>query len=229
MRRDWKNALCLLLCLGCISCSRSSDVAMEDAKTAGRHLARGLKALFGDLRDSRLVTSTDVFAADVDDPSYSYELASGSEEILSERATLTPVYADSFDLTGVPSIDMFSDPGCAGAFQVVHFATDSSKLEGNNARLVAALARHLKNNPSLLIYIEGHCDQRGPSLYNLSLGSRRANAVRTALIQAGVPDNRLFTISYGKEHLMDSSNNAEAWAKNRRCQFKVFEARHTQQ
>jgi len=224
MQRNWKNALCLLACLSCISCSRTSDVAVEDAKTAGRHLARGLKALFGDLRDSRLVTSTDVFAADVDEQSYSYELASGSEDIRAERSNFQPVQADSFELSGVPSIELFSDPGCEGAFQLVHFATDSSKLEGSNARMVAALARHLKSHPTLLVYIEGHCDQRGPSLYNLSLGSRRANAVRAALIQAGVPDNRLFTISYGKEHPILSANNAEAWAKNRRCQFKVFEA-----
>ena len=73
------------------------------------------------------------------------------------------------------------------------------------------------------MYVEGHTDERGPEAYNLSLGTRRANSVRTLLIQKGVDLNQVHTISYGKERPDDNSHTPDAWSKNRRAEFKIYQ------
>ncbi len=72
------------------------------------------------------------------------------------------------------------------------------------------------------MFVEGHTDERGPEAYNLSLGARRANYVRTLLVQKGVDHNQLHTISFGKERPAEMGHNSEAWSKNRRAQFKIY-------
>ena len=71
------------------------------------------------------------------------------------------------------------------------------------------------------VTIEGHSDERGSTEYNLALGTNRADAVKSALIQAGIAGNRIKTISYGKEKLLDSSEADSADGKNRRANFVV--------
>lgn len=73
--------------------------------------------------------------------------------------------------------------------------------------------------PSGSVTIEGHCDERGSAEYNLGLGDRRATAARDFLVQLGVPENRLKTISYGKERPQCTESNEECWQKNRRAHF----------
>jgi peptidoglycan-associated lipoprotein len=87
----------------------------------------------------------------------------------------------------------------------------------------------LKENAALLmkylnvkVQIEGHCDERGTSEYNLALGERRANSVKKYLVSLGVPANRLSTISYGKEMPVDPGHHEEAWAKNRRAHMVIL-------
>ncbi|MFP3929181.1 MAG: OmpA family protein, partial [Desulfobacteraceae bacterium] len=72
------------------------------------------------------------------------------------------------------------------------------------------------------VRIEGHCDERGTNEYNLALGERRANAAKKYLISLGVSEDRVRTISYGEERPADPRHNEEAWAKNRRDEFKLF-------
>ena len=69
------------------------------------------------------------------------------------------------------------------------------------------------------VQIEGHCDQRGGIQYNLALGEKRAEAVKKYLIGLGVGGSRIQTISYGKEHLLDSSSTEDAYSRNRRANF----------
>jgi peptidoglycan-associated lipoprotein len=77
----------------------------------------------------------------------------------------------------------------------------------------------LKANPTAKVQIEGHCDEKGTVEYNMALGDRRANAVKTYLIKSGIEKGRIDTISYGKERPADSGHDEAAWSKNRRAVF----------
>ena len=82
-----------------------------------------------------------------------------------------------------------------------------------------ANVRALKERPSLRITIEGHCDERGSSQYNLALGDRRAVAARDFLISQGIDSSRIDTISYGEERNFCHEKNEECWQLNRRAHF----------
>ena len=73
--------------------------------------------------------------------------------------------------------------------------------------------------PTMRITIEGHCDERGSTEYNLALGDRRANAVKQYLVGLGIPGDRLNTVSYGKEKPFCMEANEACYAKNRRGHF----------
>jgi peptidoglycan-associated lipoprotein len=84
------------------------------------------------------------------------------------------------------------------------------------------MAAYLKQKPNTYIFVEGHCDEKGPQSYNLALGMRRANTVRNYLAEQGVNPNNIFTISYGKERPASLENSDSAHAANRRAQFKIY-------
>ena len=80
-------------------------------------------------------------------------------------------------------------------------------------------AELMKQHPSIKVRLEGHCDARGTQEYNLALGERRALAVKTALQDRGITENRIATLSYGEEKPAVLGNTAEAWSRNRRADF----------
>lgn len=128
--------------------------------------------------------------------------------------------------SGVPSIDLFKNPSekIAHIFRNLHFRFDDYALRNqDDLQSCDRIATYLKKHPKTYIFVEGHCDERGPEQYNLSLGSRRANSVRTALVKRGVNPNQIYTVSYGKEHPLAMGHNPDAWKENRRAQFKIFE------
>lgn len=71
------------------------------------------------------------------------------------------------------------------------------------------------------VTVAGHADERGTEEYNIVLGNKRANAVVRYLVQLGVAEDKIKTVSYGKEKPLDTASNEEAWAKNRRAEFIV--------
>ena len=83
-------------------------------------------------------------------------------------------------------------------------------------------ARFMENNPSLLVQIEGHCDERGTVEYNIALGHRRSQAVKDYLVSLGVDASRIDTVSYGEERPADSGHDESAWSKNRRAKSNVI-------
>jgi peptidoglycan-associated lipoprotein len=105
--------------------------------------------------------------------------------------------------------------------QPVFYLYDSADVAGDAVATLQKNAEVLRQYPSWVVTIEGHCDERGTAEYNLSLGERRAQSARAYLISLGIPADRLRTVSYGKEFPFDSGSNAEAWAKNRRAHFVV--------
>jgi peptidoglycan-associated lipoprotein len=106
-------------------------------------------------------------------------------------------------------------------FQPVFFALDSYEVDGTGQTALNADAAILKKNPTWVITIEGHCDERGTAEYNLALGEKRALAAKTYLLSLGIPADRLRTVSYGKEFPFDPGHDEGAWSKNRRAHFVV--------
>jgi len=106
--------------------------------------------------------------------------------------------------------------------QRVHFDFDQFTLSAEARDLLAANAAYLQANSSVRVRIEGHCDERGSDEYNLALGERRAQAAKDYLVSLGIAADRLETISYGEEMPLDASSNEDAWAKNRRAEFKAI-------
>jgi len=98
----------------------------------------------------------------------------------------------------------------------VYYGFDSAELTPEDQATLDHQAAWLKEYSSISITIEGHCDERGTREYNLALGQKRADAAKSYLVAAGVPSNRIETISYGKERPEAVGDTEEAWAKNRR-------------
>jgi peptidoglycan-associated lipoprotein len=105
--------------------------------------------------------------------------------------------------------------------QPVYYEYDSAEVSSEAQQTLAANADVLKKNPTWVISIEGHSDERGTAEYNLALGERRALAARSYLVSLGLSPERMRTVSYGKEFPFDPNHTAEAWAKNRRAHFVV--------
>ena len=89
-------------------------------------------------------------------------------------------------------------------------------MQSESRQLLEKQAAWLKDNGAVKVVIEGHADERGTREYNLALGERRANSVKDYLVALGVADNRIDTISYGKERSVAQGSNEAAWAQNRR-------------
>jgi peptidoglycan-associated lipoprotein len=99
----------------------------------------------------------------------------------------------------------------------VLFGFDKYDLSPEAQATLERQAAWLRQYPSVTVSVEGHCDERGTREYNLALGERRANSVKNYLVALGVDQNRIQTISYGKERPAVSGSNEEAWAQNRRA------------
>ena len=101
----------------------------------------------------------------------------------------------------------------------IFFDYDKYDIRPDQVGAVQADARFLNQHPNINFTIEGHCDERGSTEYNLALGDNRANAVKNALAQAGVNASRIKTISYGKEKPFCTESNEQCWQQNRRGHF----------
>ncbi len=105
----------------------------------------------------------------------------------------------------------------------IYFGYDSSALTTASRDNLATKAGILKRYPELTMVIEGHCDERGTVEYNLALGERRARVAYDYLVILGVPVEKLSMVSFGEENPAMSGETEEAWAKNRRDEFTLFE------
>lgn len=103
----------------------------------------------------------------------------------------------------------------------IYFGFDQSSLSPEAQMILRRKAEWMNNNPGTSIIIEGHCDERGTTEYNLSLGDRRAESVKSFLANLGLSRSRMTTISYGEEKPLDPGHSEFAWAKNRRAHFII--------
>jgi peptidoglycan-associated lipoprotein len=103
----------------------------------------------------------------------------------------------------------------------IHFDFDRYDLKPKAREILSDKAFFLRKYPGVKILIEGHCDERGTNEYNLALGERRANSAKQYLVQLGISEGRISTVSYGEERPLDPGHNEEAWARNRRAHFEI--------
>lgn len=103
----------------------------------------------------------------------------------------------------------------------IHFDFDQYVLTDAAKGILVSNAGLLRAAPAVKVLIEGHCDERGSDEYNLALGEKRALATKNYLVSLGVAADRMSVISYGEEMPIDSASTKDAWAKNRRANFKV--------
>lgn len=238
--------LFLMLAVNFSACRRNSNEVWEDTQTASRHVGRGVRSLGGKHGDSRAVQSREDFypsgysgeqyyganpqeAGDyVSLPDYqnSNEMAYGmaTGEYVAPQARETPGDPGS----SVPGIQAFRDPSTSPelsrVFKTVYFEYNSTLIKDpKDLDSLRNIANYMQNHPGTYVFVEGHCDERGPEAYNLSLGSNRSNSVRSLLISQGVHPDHIFSISYGKERPVVMEHHEEAWAKNRRAEFKVYQ------
>ena len=97
----------------------------------------------------------------------------------------------------------------------VYFDLDSYEVRSEAFPRLDAQVAWLQRYPGVTVRIEGNADERGTREYNLALGARRAESIRSYLVQRGVNAGRIDTISYGKERPIAAGSNEEAWARNR--------------
>lgn len=105
---------------------------------------------------------------------------------------------------------------------IIFFGFDSSNITGAELGTLKSNVVYLKNNPSINVVVEGHCDERGTTEYNLALGQKRALKVKEYYVQMGIAPARIATVSYGEEMPLDKRNNEAGWARNRRAETKVL-------
>ena len=104
---------------------------------------------------------------------------------------------------------------------MIFFAFDSFELTPESRDVLTSKADALKKYSLFTMVVEGHCDERGTSEYNLALGERRAKAATEFLNQLGISAERMTIVSYGKERPLEQSKGEAAWSKNRRDEFKI--------
>jgi peptidoglycan-associated lipoprotein len=101
----------------------------------------------------------------------------------------------------------------------IYFDYDMSEIRADQQSALQGDIDFLKQHPNIRLSIEGHCDERGSTEYNLALGDGRASSVRNALVQGGIGADRVKTISYGKEKPFCAESNEQCWQQNRRGHF----------
>lgn len=207
-------------------CNKKNGDTWDDNNTSmGSYKRAGQRVLWGDSHATE-TAQADHAAISAQDEEFIPLKEDDLKQQFSDMAVPQPKNSPGEEGSFLPGIDGFQVPtsALAAVFRTVHFNTDEHVVKNaDDIQSINKMASYLKAHPKTYLFVSGHCDQRGPEAYNLALGTRRANAVRSLLVQKGVNPEQIHTISYGKEHLLDNANNNAAWAKNRRAEFRIFQ------
>lgn len=216
------SAVVLLLISGC---ARNSNQTWEDVKTAGRYMQRGVDSILGKDYESRMLTSDAEFYGPYDEdfiPLRDSDLRNqfaGTDVPMPQPKGIPGQF-------GIPNLDAFYAPpeSLRALFNPVHFETDEHVLrDKHEVSNLIQLATYLKKNPNVYLVIQGHTDERASASYNMALGMRRANFVRSFLVKNGADLNRIYTVSRGKEQPLAAGHSPEDWKTNRRSEFRIYQ------
>lgn len=120
----------------------------------------------------------------------------------------------------VVEYDPLNDPNNQLANRSVYYPFDVSVVQAADKPVVQAHAKYLSEHPNRSVRLEGNCDERGSSEYNLGLGQRRADGVKQMLLLGGARASQIETVSYGEESPRAIGHDESAWAQNRRTDIK---------
>lgn len=143
-------------------------------------------------------------------------LDTDDSSLISRTPTPEPDIRRFVDSEGNPLNPATGDP----LVMVFYFDFDRAVLRPDSLAALELHANFLRNNPDARVIVEGHCDERGTREYNMALGERRADAVRTFLVSSGVRRAQIETVSYGEERPVNPASNEAAWALNRRAELR---------
>jgi peptidoglycan-associated lipoprotein len=107
-------------------------------------------------------------------------------------------------------------------FLPIYFDFDKSNIRDDQRSRIEENALYLKNNPAVIIRIEGNCDERGTDVYNMALGERRALSAKKYLVNLGISAKRIRTLSFGEEQPLLHGHDELSWAQNRRDDFVII-------
>ena len=128
---------------------------------------------------------------------------------------VTPVTAGGLDSRGLPK--ELTDPKSVLSQRSIYFDLDKYEVKDEYKDLVAAHAKYLTANKGFKVLVQGNTDERGSREYNLSLGQKRAEAVKRSLALLGVKDDQIESVSLGEEKPKNPGHDETAWAENRRA------------
>ncbi len=147
-----------------------------------------------------------------------------SQEMMSQDMDPNMTYSDGLDEMAVGeegAADYGVTTETVDSLQRIHFNFDMYTLSAEAQAVLVSNAAYMQANPDQTFRIEGYCDERGSDEYNLALGQRRALAAKNYLVTLGIDPERLSVISYGEELPLDPASTEEAYALNRRAEFKA--------
>ena len=211
---------CAAVCMVMTGCKKNNAGVWDDDSTAGNYKG-GARSLWG---QDEIAQDDDFFG-----PSHEDFIGLKEEDLLlaasTDGAVPQPRHSPGEQGSGLPGFEGFHKPSGteAAVFKNIYFNTDEHNVRTKESlAVIEKAAAYLKSHPNTYIFVSGHCDERGPEAYNLSLGTRRANSIRSQLVERGVDPEKIHTISYGKERPADLGHNQEAWTQNRRGEFRIY-------
>ncbi|MES1982069.1 MAG: peptidoglycan-associated lipoprotein Pal [Pseudomonadota bacterium] len=125
--------------------------------------------------------------------------------------------AGSANTSPIASDPLLNDRKSILAKRSVYYAVDVAVVQDSDKPVIMAHAQYLKEHPGRVMRIEGNCDERGSTEYNLALGQRRADAVKSMLEAGGARENQIQTVSYGETKPKSPGHDETAWKQNRRA------------
>ena len=128
-----------------------------------------------------------------------------------------PPPADPFPVREEPVVVSVPAP----ALEPIHFEYNKYRITPEARLQLEEVSLVMKENPDWSLVLEGHCDERGTTEYNVALGESRAQAAKRYLVSLGIDEKRFTTVSFGEERPVDRRAVDEAWAKNRRAEFRL--------
>jgi len=120
---------------------------------------------------------------------------------------------------GMKGASALDDPASPLSVRILYFEYDSSEVLPAYKEVLEAHANYLAQNPNVSVALEGHADERGTREYNLALGERRAQSVKSQMMVFGPSASQLRTTSYGEERPVTDAHSEEAWSQNRRVEI----------
>jgi len=159
-------------------------------------------------------------------PPQSREMQPQQPQTESERPRKAPEKITEQEMAKVESREMPSNiQEISGIFKDIFFEYDKFDIKEDEKLTLKTIADYLRKNTSQKLLIEGHCDERGTTEYNLALGDKRARASKDYLVSLGASSSRVEIISYGKEKPACTEHAEGCWSKNRRDHFVILKGR----